>query len=203
MLNYEYDLPDLNDMGQGHKGNCLHQDATSKHHKHFQSFQITTPDKKTFSLGLNEVGSGDAASIMSSFKNIISDLGQAAQNEPEIVSRLTCSIVSTMSDQGAANPLFNQKLKEFKESLLPDIVENWENLDINTQTEMAKMSSFFCKMHIFVNMASEVDKCLQVFESNVCNGKNPFAFEWKESGASRLLFMGVKSLVLASTFALI
>ncbi|VDI71580.1 E1A/CREB-binding protein [Mytilus galloprovincialis] len=196
MLNYEYDLPDVNDMGQGHKGNCLHQDATSKHHKHFQSFQITTPDKKTFSLGLNEVGSGDAASIMSSFKNIISDLGQAAQNEPEIVSRLTCSIVSTMSDQGAANPLFNQQLKEFKESLLPDIVENWENLDINTQTEMAKMSSFFCKMHIFVNMASEVDKCLQVFESNVCNGKNPFAFEWKESGASRLTRTASKALTL-------
>ncbi|CAC5376815.1 unnamed protein product [Mytilus coruscus] len=147
MLNYEYDLPYLNDIGQGHKGNCLHQDATSKHHKRFQSFQITIPDKKTFSLGLNEVGSGDAASIMSSFKNIISDLEQAAQNEPEIVSRLTCSIVSTMSDQGAANPLFNQQLKAFKESLLPDIVENWENLDNNTQAEMAKMSSFFCKMH--------------------------------------------------------
>ncbi|CAC5414939.1 unnamed protein product [Mytilus coruscus] len=52
MLNYEYDLPDLNDMGQGHKGNCLNQDATSKHHKHFQSFQITTPDKKNFLIRL-------------------------------------------------------------------------------------------------------------------------------------------------------
>ncbi|VDI35042.1 Hypothetical predicted protein [Mytilus galloprovincialis] len=99
-----------------------------------------------------------------------------------------------MSDQGAANPVFNQQLKEFKESFLPDIVENWENLDINTPTEMAKMSSFFCKMLIFVNMASEVDKCLQVFERHVCNGKNPFAFEWKESGASR--FVSSKALTL-------
>ncbi|CAC5414940.1 unnamed protein product [Mytilus coruscus] len=124
---------------------------------------------------------------MSSFKNIISDLGQAVQNEPEIVSRLTCSLVSTMSDQGAANPLFNQQLKEFKESLLPDIVENWENLDNNTQAEIAKMSSFFCKMHISVNMASEVDKCLQLFESNVCNGKNPFSSSRLTRTASKAL----------------
>jgi hypothetical protein len=37
-------------------------------------------------------------------------------------------------------------------------------------------------MHIFVNMATQVDKCLLVFEENVCNGKNPYAFERIESG---------------------
>ncbi|CAC5376804.1 unnamed protein product [Mytilus coruscus] len=68
MLSYEYDLPDKIDPNTyiGSKGNCLHQDATSKFHKHYQSFQLTTHDNKTLSVGLNEVGSGDAASIMSS-----------------------------------------------------------------------------------------------------------------------------------------
>ncbi|CAL4110248.1 unnamed protein product, partial [Meganyctiphanes norvegica] len=45
---------------------------------------------------------------------------------------------------------------------------------------------FFCKMHIFVNMATEVDKCLTILETNICSGNNPYSFDRKESGASRL-----------------
>ena len=82
--------------------------------------------------------------------------------------------------------MFNQQLSERKANLLPDIVDQWDELNDVTRSKMSNISSFFCKMHIFVPMASEVDKCLNIFESNVCNGKNPFAFEWKESGASRL-----------------
>lgn len=36
-------------------------------------------------------------------------------------------------------------------------------------------------------MASRVDKFLSIFENSVCLGKNPFSFDWKESGASRLI----------------
>lgn len=41
-------------------------------------------------------------------------------------------------------------------------------------------------MHIFVNMAGEVDKCLMVFENSISQGNNPYSFDWKESGGSRL-----------------
>ena len=32
-----------------------------------------------------------------------------------------------MGDQGPTNPLFNGKLQELSEALLPDIIENWES----------------------------------------------------------------------------
>ena len=53
---------------------------------------------------------------------------------------------------------------------------------MRTKTEISKIANFLGKMHIFVNMATQVDKCLLVFEENVCNGKNPYAFERIESG---------------------
>ena len=167
-------------------GNCLHQDGTSKFHRHFQSFQVTTKDNVTYSLGLVETGSGDAASLMDSFKGQIRDLAETLGQDDGTVQKLVTSIVATMSDQGSTNPVFNHQLEELRQHLLPEVVENWGTLSDQTKAEMGKLSSFFCKMHIFVNMASEVDKCLSLFESNVCSGKNPYAFDWKESGASRL-----------------
>lgn len=61
---------DIGDM----KGNCLHQDGTSKFHKQFQSFQLTTPEHRSYSIGMTEVGSADADSLMKAFQTNISEL---------------------------------------------------------------------------------------------------------------------------------
>ncbi|XP_048751175.2 uncharacterized protein LOC125662866 [Ostrea edulis] len=167
-------------------GHCLHQDGTSKFHQHFQSFQLTTPDHRTYSIGMTEVGSADADTLMKAFETNISDLSKCLRNDDKCFSKLVSSIISTMSDQGATNPVFNRQLEELRENLLPDVIENWDEISEVNRLEIGKVSSFFCKMHVFVNMASEVDKCLNVFENNVCLGRNPYSFEWKESGASRL-----------------
>lgn len=58
------------------KGKCLHQDGTSKFHRHFQSFQVTTTEQMTYSLGLCEVGSSDATSLMNTFKELMSKLSK-------------------------------------------------------------------------------------------------------------------------------
>jgi len=54
-------------------GNILHSDATSKFVKHYQLFQITLPTGKSMSIGMSEVGSGDADSILQSFKLLITE----------------------------------------------------------------------------------------------------------------------------------
>lgn len=173
---------DIGDM----KGNCLHQDGTSKFHKQFQSFQLTTPEHRSYSIGMTEVGSADADSLMKAFQANISELSNCLHNEDKSFSKLVATIISTMSDQGATNPVFNRQLEELRQSLLPDVLKNWDEMPEINRKEMGRVASFFCKMHVFVNMASEVDKCLSVFENNVCSGKNPYSFDWKESGASRL-----------------
>lgn len=68
-------------------------------------------------------------------------------------------------------------------------------LEINRK-EMGRVVLFFCKMYVFVNMVSEVDKCLSVFENNVCLGKNFYSFDWKESGVLRLIRIVSKVLIM-------
>lgn len=179
-------------------GNCFHQDGTTKSHRHFQSFQVTTADKKTYSLGLCEVSAGDADTLMEAFKQQICDLATAVSNgtDSETVAKLVCSITSTMSDQGSVNPVFNRQLTELKQNFLPEAFLSWDTLDEKVRNEVSKISSYFCKMHIFVNMASEVDKCLSLFESNISSGRNPYAFDWKESGATRLTRTSSKALTM-------
>ena len=45
-------------------GNTLHGDGTTKYHRHFQNYQVTTADGKTLSTGLMETVSQDAETIL-------------------------------------------------------------------------------------------------------------------------------------------
>jgi hypothetical protein len=50
--------------------------VTSKFLKHYESFQVTLPDGNSMSIGLSEVGSGDADTLMNSFKTLINELAE-------------------------------------------------------------------------------------------------------------------------------
>ena len=107
-------------------GNTLHSDATSKLFKHYQSFQITLPTGKSMSIAMSEVGSGDADSILQSFKLLITDLAETCTKH-EIhrdakVAKLITSITNTMSNQGSVNPVFNLALSEMRAELLPGLI---------------------------------------------------------------------------------
>ncbi|WAR27512.1 hypothetical protein MAR_013216 [Mya arenaria] len=62
-------------------GNCLHQDATSKFHHHFKSFQITTSDNITDSLGLSEFAGGDSKTLIATFQENLSELSNALKHD--------------------------------------------------------------------------------------------------------------------------
>ena len=183
----------LTGQGQELKGNTLHQDGTSKFHRHFQSFQITTSEGTTLSAGLSEVARADASTLTSEFHDLIKDLAQSldpskSSGHDTDIAKLIVSIIATMSDQGSVNPVFNEKFKKIREDLLPIVFQHWDTLSPETKQEMGTLFSFFCKMHIFVNMANETDKCLLQFERNIIStGRNPYSFSWNESGAVRLV----------------
>lgn len=120
------------------KSNCLLQDCTSKCHRHFQSFQVTTTEKKTYYLGLCEVGSSDATSLMNTFKELMGQLSKALNNSgidnsQKTVSKLVASIVSTMTEQGTTNPVFNRQLQEHKRKIACQISLRNETIGILTK----------------------------------------------------------------------
>ena len=104
----------------GDSGNCLHDDGTSKYHRHFQDFQITTTSGRQLSFGLSEIISGDGQSIFELFSEALADLCGVIDNgdSTEInFVKLVSSIKNTMSDLGPVNPLFNGQLKSLREGI--------------------------------------------------------------------------------------
>ena len=136
----------------GTKGNCLHGDGTTKYSRHYENFQVTTKSGKTLSLGLQEVVDSDAESLLNKFCDVIGDISDVMQGDKnKNLSELVASIKNTMSDRASVNPLFQSKLKVYREQLLPNVIQNWDTLNQLEQTQMKEMGNFFCSLH-FVNL---------------------------------------------------
>lgn len=151
------------------------------------------------SIGLSELGSSNTESVFNSFKDLASEIASTVCTSPAEkeakVNSLVTSIINTMSDQGAINPVFNKALADLRSNLLPTVIDNWSSLDDATRDRLKTMGIFFCKMHLIVNFATETDKCLKHFETNIIeNGRNPYSFNSSESGAARLVRTAAKAL---------
>jgi hypothetical protein len=65
---------------------------------------------------------------------------------------------------------------------------------VEEKANASQLFSFFCKMHLFVNMAGEVDKSLSQFEKTIISdSRNPFSFASTESGIARLVITASKA----------
>ena len=179
-------------------GNCLHGDGTTKFHRHYQNFQITLLNGETMSMGLREIGASDHGTIFQTFVKLIDELKDALPlvddtEKQNLVAKLVTSIKNTMSDQGSVNPCFNRQLQIFRESLLPDVLSNWEELSDNSKLEISSMGNFFCKMHLLINFATEANNMLREFEQIACSNESPNSIRQNESGAARLIRTACKA----------
>ena len=67
-------------------GNALHGDGTTKYHRHYQDFKVTTPSCQTYSMGLLELGKSDTEVIMDAFKHRVEKIVQALSSGDEKAS---------------------------------------------------------------------------------------------------------------------
>lgn len=95
-----------------------------------------------------------------------------------------------MSDKCSVNHVFNSQLKALRSTLLPQVMEHWDELTDVQKEDMRDMGNFFCRMHILVNMALECDKTLGQLD----NITQPAMPQSGESGAGRLVRTSVKAL---------
>ena len=173
-------------------GNTLHRDGTTKYHRHYQDFEITTPSCQTYSMGLLELGKSDTEAIMDSFKYRVKEIAQALSSGENLtvedkVAEFVTSIKNTMSDQGPTNATFNEQLTELRNELLPKVVEKWEDLSEDLKKSLEQMGNFYCKLHLLVNLGKEANKALKLFEHAATEGRNSLAFlSSNESGSCRL-----------------
>lgn len=55
-------------------GNCLHSDGTSKFHKKYYSYQVTTSSGKQLTIGMKKMAGGETAAVVDYFRRTLDDI---------------------------------------------------------------------------------------------------------------------------------
>lgn len=63
-----------------------------------------------------------------------------------------------MSDRAATEMKFNELLQSYREEILPDIVQDWENLYDEDRRVLSRLNNFFWGLHSLVHIAQTADK---------------------------------------------
>ena len=88
-------------------------------------------------------------------------------------------------------------MKDYRDILLPDVVDNCETLYEDSKQAISSMNNFFCGLHTLVHMADESQKSLYEtekahFDGNISIG-NPSFSKSGQAGTARLVFKACKA----------
>lgn len=144
----------------------LHTDGTTKFGEHFGTYDVTV-EEGTYHLGLRHVFSGSAQTTLDTFLEILDDLDTVCKEASgtSCSNKIMYKIKNTMSDRHAAEKLFCHLLADYRESILPDVVSDWEILSQHQKDQIIRMNSFFCGLHYLVGLAESAEATLAVWET--------------------------------------
>ena len=80
--------------------------------------------------------------------------------------RILTKIKNTMSHRHIVEKNFNVLLEDYHKSVLPTIVNSWDQMSPEEQTSMSTLNIFFCGMHVLVGMADTASSSLLEWETN-------------------------------------
>ena len=108
-------------------GNTLHSNGASKFHKHYEGFQVTTTGGKTMSLGILEMSSGTAESLVEAITEKLKAIANSVQSNDTnaTIEKLVASINNTLSDKTNVDPTFNALFEDLRKNVLPKYCEKW------------------------------------------------------------------------------
>ena len=81
-------------------------------------------------------------------------------------NRLLASIKNTMSDRHIVEKKFNELLESYREEILPDVVEGWNDLTPEQQQSITRVNNFFCGLHFLVGLADTSAETMKQWEQD-------------------------------------
>ena len=192
----------------GKKGNTtLYTDETKKYGKAIQTYIVTDEEQHSYMLGLREMFNKSSQCTLDTFKDILEDINnhcyfREQQREEHHGYVLLSNIRDTMTDRASTEKAFNVLLEEFRTTILPQVIYNWNDLSENERTLMSRMNNFFCGLHLLVGMADTCEGTLKKFERTYLEGRDIGSgvkpelrkYHRSESGTLRLIRTTSKAL---------
>ena len=128
------------------KATTLYTDETRKFGKTFNTYIVTDKDQKPYFLGLRDMSNKSAKTCLDTFKEIISDISHSGSDNWGRM--IQANLANTMSDRAATEKSFNNLLESYREEILPQVVEGWEDLSDDEQASFSKLQNSFCGLHL-------------------------------------------------------
>ena len=169
----------------------LSSDGTSKFGHHYSAYDIYAGNE-SLTIGLRESAEGTAQTTLNTFLDILTQLSNTSSSN-QSVNEILAKIKNTISDRHAAQKKFNTLLKDYRQDILPDIIEGWDQMSDKEKTDFSNMNHFFCALHYLVGLANYASRTLKAWESMIFGDRKVGAavlgdVETKsESGTERLV----------------
>ncbi|XP_033731138.1 uncharacterized protein LOC117320739 [Pecten maximus] len=170
----------------------IETDETSKFGTKFGVYAVRDSDGNPYVLGLRELVTKSGKDTLQAFKEILFDLDQRYYNTQSLTSQnMLFHIRNTMSDRAATEMKFNQLLETYRCEVLPEMVQDWNDLDEEDRNVLSRLNNFFCGLHSLVHIAEVANQSILEVEKTNFNEDVPI-FNKKfqkslESGTLRLI----------------
>ncbi|CAB4040037.1 Hypothetical predicted protein [Paramuricea clavata] len=152
-------------------GTSKHSDGTSKHGYHYATFDVTLDDGNVMVAGLRDMACSDAESQLNLLKEVLGDITSSVEHE-NADKKVMKSIKNLMSDRCIVQQKFNEILQTYRQSILPEVVEEWDIMDDDEKSKVSRMNDLFCGLHDIVGLADQAEEALRVWDKLLYDEKS-------------------------------
>lgn len=126
----------LNKVLEGKEHTTLYTDETRKYGKCIQTNVLTD---ETYILRLRELFNKSGQSTLDTFKYILNDINDYCfqaekKSDMHVGYQILANIRDTMSDRASTDKTFNGLLEQFRIDILPDDIDNWNEINEKQKT---------------------------------------------------------------------
>ena len=148
----------------------LHSDGTSRQNqgmrKKYVNYLVST-STGTVATGLQDHHSADTAAQLEGTKTMFADLLHIHKGDQAgkgiRINQLVYKNKNLMQDRSSVMKNFAQEYETWRESVLPAVVDNWEDLDVQARENMAKVNDAYCLVHPILTFQEVADKAMFCF----------------------------------------
>ncbi|XP_072040335.1 uncharacterized protein [Amphiura filiformis] len=151
----------------------LQVDGTTKKRKGYTTFMASTDDG-TVGMCLHDIHTESAESLLQETEETLDELNTLNINKDQgHTLQLLAKIKNTMTDRCIVNKAYIEKLEKWRAKALPQVTENWEDIDDDVKQQMLTINDMYCGKHLVLNLQEYAASAL---------------FEWEiiEAGENKL-----------------
>ena len=106
----------------------LARDEASHYGRKYATFNVTDSDSKLYVLGLRDLLTKSGKDTLDVFKLILFDLDKLYYDEGirNVSQDILFHLRNVMSDRASIEKKFGELLQDYREEILPKVVQNWE-----------------------------------------------------------------------------